>query len=168
MTHDNNSMQNYRKHFRQTIKLAYPVTIGQLGHVMLGVVDSMMVGRVGAEPLAASSLVNGLVFLVVVFGLGMSLAISPLVAIAKGSDNHEQCGIILRQGLFINFLVALILNGVVFFGADLIYSLNQPPLVAKLAVSYTKIVSFTILPFMLYRVIVNSSRDYIIPVQPCT
>jgi MATE family multidrug resistance protein len=151
MTHDNNSMLNYRKHFRQTIKLAYPVTIGQLGHVMLGVVDSMMVGRVGAEPLAASSLVNGLVFLVVVFGLGMSLAISPLVAIAKGSDNHEQCGIILRQGLFINFLVALILNGVVFFGADLIYSLNQPPLVARLAVSYTKIVSFTILPFMLFQ-----------------
>jgi MATE family multidrug resistance protein len=127
------------------------VTIGQLGHVMLGVVDSMMVGRVGAEPLAASSLVNGLVFLVVVFGLGMTLAISPLVAIARGSEDHEQCGIILRQGLLINVLVALILNAVVYFGADLIYYLNQPPLVARLAVSYTKIISFTILPFMLFQ-----------------
>jgi len=144
-------MKNYRKHFKSTLTLAYPVTIGQLGHVMLGVMDSMMVGRVGAESLAAASLVNGLVFLIVVFGLGMTLAITPLVAIAKGKDDSEQCGIILRQGFLINVIVSLILSLIIYAAADLIFFLNQPPRVAALAASYTRILSFSIIPFMLFQ-----------------
>ncbi|UCF63403.1 MAG: MATE family efflux transporter [bacterium] len=144
-------MNNYRKHFRSTFKLAYPVTIGQLGHVMLGVMDSMMVGRVGAESLAAASLVNGLVFLVVVFGLGITLAITPLVAIAKGKNDSEQCGIILRQGFLINVIVSVLLSIFIFVAADLIFFLNQPPRVASLAASYTQILSLSILPFMLFQ-----------------
>jgi MATE family multidrug resistance protein len=144
-------MHNYRYHFKRTLKLAYPVTIGQLGHVMFGVVDSMMVGRVGAEPLAAASLVNGLVFLVVVFGLGMTLAITPLVAIARGKNEFEQCGVILRQGLLINLVVSLLLSILIYIAADLIFFLNQTPVVARLAASYTKILSFSIVPFMLFQ-----------------
>jgi MATE family multidrug resistance protein len=50
----------YSKEFREMIKLAYPVIIGQLGHMMMGVVDSLMVGRIGAAPLAASAIAHGL------------------------------------------------------------------------------------------------------------
>lgn len=144
-------MENYGNHFKRTLKLAYPVAIGQLGHVMLGVVDSMMVGRVGAESLAAASLVNGLVFLIVVFGLGMTLAITPLVAITRGKNDFEQCGVILRQGLLINFLVSLLLSIIIYIAADLVFFLNQTPVVARLAASYTKILSFSIVPFMLFQ-----------------
>ena len=54
-------MNSYKYHIKETLKLAYPVVIGQLGHMMLGVVDSLMIGRLGAVQLAASSLVNGLI-----------------------------------------------------------------------------------------------------------
>jgi MATE family multidrug resistance protein len=144
-------MPNYQDHLKETLKLAYPVTIGQLGHIMLGVVDSMMVGKVGAVPLAASSLVNGLVFLIVVFGLGMTLAISPLVSIAKGREDQHQCGLILRQALLVNILLALLLNVIIFVLADVIFYLNQSPEVAEQAASYAKILSFSILPFMLFQ-----------------
>ena len=53
-------MTDIKFHIKETLKLAYPVVIGQLGHMMLGVVDSLMVGQLGAVPLAAASLVNGL------------------------------------------------------------------------------------------------------------
>jgi multidrug resistance protein, MATE family len=43
-------------HIGRTFELAYPVIIGQLGFIMMGVVDSMMVGELGAAPLAAASL----------------------------------------------------------------------------------------------------------------
>lgn len=145
------TMQSYRTHLVKTLKLAYPVTIGQLGHVMLGVVDSMMVGKVGAVPLAASSLVNGLVFLVVVFGLGMSLAITPLVAISRGKNDHEQCGIILRQALIVNMLVSVVLTLLIFFLSDLIFYLKQPPEVARQAASYARILGYSIIPFMLFQ-----------------
>ena len=140
-----------QNHLKRTIALAYPVTISQLGHVMLAVVDSMMVGKVGATPLAASSLVNGLVFLVMVFGLGMSLAITPLVAIAKGKEDHRECGVILRQALLINTMLALLLTVTVYFLSDLIFHLNQAPEVARQAASYAKIIGLSILPFMIFQ-----------------
>ena len=126
-------MTDLRTHIIETLKLAYPVIIGQLGHMMLGVVDSLMVGQLGAVPLAAASLVNGLILLIIVLGIGMSVALTPLVAIAKGSGNHEECGIILRQGLLINLVFSILLVIVVYFLADLIYFLNQPKEVALLA-----------------------------------
>ena len=60
---------SYSKEFKETLKLAYPVIIGQLGHMMMGVVDSIMVGKIGAAPLAASSITNGLFMLFMIFGI---------------------------------------------------------------------------------------------------
>ncbi len=144
-------MQHYRVHLRETVQLAYPVAIGMLGHIMLGVTDSIMVGKVGAVPLAASSLVNGLTFLVIVFGLGMTLAITPLVAIAKGKENYTECGVILRQALLTNTVFSVILMLLVYFLAGLIQYLDQPPAVAVQATSYARIISLTIFPFLLFQ-----------------
>lgn len=144
-------MTDLKFHIKETSKLAYPVVIGQLGHMMLGVVDSLMVGKLGAVPLAASSLVNGLILLIIVLGIGMSVALTPLVAIAKGSGNNDQCGIILRQGLLVNLVFSILLVFVVYFFADIIYYLDQPYEVAVLAESYLKILSFSIIPFMMFQ-----------------
>ncbi len=144
-------MTDIRFHIKETLKLAYPVIIGQLGHMMLGVVDSIMVGNLGAVPLAAASLVNGLILLVIVLGIGMSVALTPLVAIAKGSEDHDQCGIILRQGLLVNLVFSVLLVFIVYFFADIIYYLDQPHEVAVLAESYLKILSFSIIPFMMFQ-----------------
>ena len=144
-------MTDIKFHIKETLKLAYPVVIGQLGHMMLGVVDSLMVGQLGAVPLAAASLVNGLILLIIVLGIGMSVALTPLVAIAKGSGNHDQCGVILRQGLLVNLVFSILLVLVVYFFADIIYYLNQPYEVAVLAESYLKILSFSIIPFMMFQ-----------------
>ncbi len=144
-------MNSYKFHIKETLKLAYPVVIGQLGHMMLGVVDSLMVGRLGAVPLAASSLANGLILLVIILGIGMSVALTPLVAIAKGSDNHDECGIILRQGLLVNLIFSFLLVIAVYFLADLVYYLDQPIEVAVQAESYLKILNLSIIPFMLFQ-----------------
>ena len=144
-------MNSYKTHLKETFKLAYPVAIGQLGHIMLGITDSIMVGKVGAVSLAASSLVNGLVFLIVVFGLGMTLAITPLVSIARGREQYDQCGVILRQALLVNSVFTIFLFGLLYVLADLIFYLNQEQEVAIQAVSYTKIIAFSIIPFMIFQ-----------------
>ena len=145
-------MTSYKAHLKETLKLAIPVSIGQLGHIMLGVTDSIMVGKVGAVPLAASSLVNGIVFLILVFGLGMTLAITPLVSIARGKNEKDQCGVILRQSLFLNAVITIILLIIVYFIADMIIYLNQEEAVAIQATSYAKIIAFSIIPFMIFQV----------------
>lgn len=144
-------MKTYKDHLRETVSLAYPVAIGQLGHIMLGVTDSIMVGKVGAVPLAASSLVNGLFFLIVVFGLGMTLAITPLVSIANGKEQKEQCGVILRQAMLVNAVVMIVLLLLVIILAELIFSLKQEEEVAVQAYSYARILAFSIIPFMIFQ-----------------
>lgn len=145
-------MTSYKEHLEETVKLAIPVVIGQLGHIMLGLTDSIMVGRVGAVPLAASSLVNSLVYLIIVFGMGMTLAITPLVAIARGRKQKDQCGIILRQSLLLNTVVTLVLFGGLLLLGDMIKYLNQEAAVAVQAASYAKIIAFSIIPFMVFQV----------------
>ena len=58
---------NFQTHIKSTITLAYPMIIGQIGHIMMGVVDSIMVGQVGAQELAAASLSNAVFFQIFVF-----------------------------------------------------------------------------------------------------
>ncbi len=144
-------MNSYKEHIKETIKLAVPVSVGQLGQIMFGVVDSLMVGRVGAESLAASALVNGLFFLVMVLGIGLSMAITPLVAMAKGGSEHDKCGVILRQSLIVNVAFAVILNILIYFMSFTIPFLGQSPAVTSLAISYMKILSFSVIPFMLFQ-----------------
>ena len=128
-----------------------PITIGQVGHVMIGVIDSAMVGRVGPTPLAASALANGLFFIMMVIGIGISYAISPLVAISQGSGDKSGISKILHQSLMINLCTGLILSGITFFGAGLIKYMNQPSDVVAYAVPYFRIISLSIIPVMVFQ-----------------
>lgn len=145
-------MIDIKTHIKETARLAIPVSIGQIGHIMMGVVDSLMVGQVGTVPLAAAALVNGLFFLVLVLGIGMTMAITPLVAIKKGEKNDEECGMILRQALIVNIVFALLLLLLIFFGADFLTYLDQPSDVVAEAKSYMKILALSVLPFLLFQV----------------
>lgn len=138
-------------HIKDTFKLALPVSIGQLGHIMMGVVDSIMVGNVGTVPLAAASIANGLFFLILVLGIGLTYAITSLVAIAVGEKKLEDCGIILRQSLITNLIFSIVLIVAVYFTSELIFYMNQPEEVAIQASSYLKILAVSILPFMLFQ-----------------
>ncbi len=144
--------QATKKSIIETLKLAIPVSIGQIGHIMLGVTDSIMVGHVSSVSLAASSLVNGLFFLILILGIGITLAITPLTAIASGAKNLNQGKVILSNSIFINVVVAIALFALTYVLADWVDYLNQAPGVAVQASSYAKILSFSILPFMAFQV----------------
>jgi len=139
-----------KNHFRETINLAVPVVIGQVGITLMGIVDSAMVGRVGAASLAAASISGGFFFIITVVGLGIISSITPLVAIAVGSFNDAAPGKLFKQGFWVTVITSAILNLIVYFGAEVIHYMDQPPDVAELAISYTRIISFSILPMLLF------------------
>ena len=144
-------MQNIKEELKATIKLAYPVSLGQLGFMMMGVVDSIMVGGLGARALAASALSNGIFVLILIIGLGVSFAVTPLVAIAVGSKKSNECESTFKQSILINFALGVILLLAAFFLSIFIKYLNEPAGVAELAVPYMKILGFSILPVMLFQ-----------------
>src|SRR5690606_31749236 len=99
----------YRDHFRKNFLLAYPVVLSQLGHIMVSVFDSLMVGQIGTIPLAAASLGNSIFTITLVFGLGVSYSITPLIAAADGRRNYTRISLLLLNGLFSNLLLGVIL-----------------------------------------------------------
>ena len=125
--------------------------LSQLGHVLVGIADSVMVGHLGAEPLAAAALANVIFYLMMTFGIGVSFAITPLVAAADGEKNIEKSAEVLKHGTVINFLISLVLAFLVFAGGKGLYYLNQPEEVLKLAIPYLEIITISIIPLMLFQ-----------------
>ncbi|WP_460545331.1 MATE family efflux transporter [Echinicola sediminis] len=142
---------NFKKHFSRTYHLAYPVMLSQLGHVMVGVADSMMVGRLGAEPLAAASLANSIFFVVMMFGTGISMAITPLVAAADGGGKLLKISRIFNHGFAINGFAGIFLFLLIVLAAPLLHYMNQPEKVVDLAIPYLGIITLSLIPVMFFQ-----------------
>ncbi|GGZ27785.1 MATE family efflux transporter [Echinicola pacifica] len=142
---------NFQKHFSKTFLLAYPVMLSQLGQVLVGVADSMMVGRLGAEPLAAASLANSIFFVVMMFGTGVSMAMTPLVAAADGEGKPRRITRVFSHGLIINTFSGVILFLLIVLGSPLLHHMEQPEQVVKLAIPFLGIITISLLPLMVFQ-----------------
>jgi len=118
---------------------------------MMGVVDSLMVGKLGAAPLAASALGGSSAFIVLIIGIGVSYAVTPLVAIAVGAGRFEDCGIYFRQSLLVNSILSIIIAVIIYFAADLIKYFDQPVEVQNQAVDYMRIIGLSSIPLLLFQ-----------------
>src|SRR5690606_12893328 len=141
----------YKEHFKKNLFLAVPVMLSQLGHVMVGVADSIMVGRLCTVLLAAVSLGNGIFAVILMFGIGMFFAITPLVAAADGENNYRKSAKIFKHGFYISLVTGILLFLLTFAGGPVLYSLNQPEEVVKLAIPYLNIVALSLIPFMIFQ-----------------
>src|SRR5688572_641150 len=141
----------YRNHFAANIKLAYPVVFSQLGHILVNVVDSMIVGQLGTVELAASSLANSIFVVALVFGLGISYSISPLVASAAGKNNHSRLSLLLVNGTVLCTLFGIVLASSGYFLAPFVTYLNQPADVVAKTIPYISILFLSLLPLMVFQ-----------------
>ncbi|MCH7773518.1 MAG: MATE family efflux transporter [Bacteroidetes bacterium] len=118
---------------------------------MMGVVDSIMVGTLGSAPLAAAALGNSITLLIFIVGIGVSFAVTPLVAISVGANKYSDCGIFFRQSLLVNLTFGFILMAVTLICSELLIYLDQPAEVLGQAKSYTRILGLGALPVMLFQ-----------------
>ena len=86
---------------RPTLALALPIMAGMVGQMLMGLADTIMVGRVGVVSLAAAAFVIAVAHLPLVFGLGLLSAISVLTSQAFGARRPDEAGETLRHGLVI-------------------------------------------------------------------
>lgn len=143
-------MYLHKDEIKKTLIIAYPVIIGQLGFIMMGVVDSVMVGSIGPVPLAGATLGNSLFILLFIIGLGISVAVTPLVAIAVGGKQYEECGVLFRQSLIVNMAAGVVLAIIIIISSALLAYIGQPPEVVAQAQSYSRILGLSVIPSMLF------------------
>jgi MATE family multidrug resistance protein len=129
------------------MRLALPVVVVQVGMMLIGVVDTMVVGRLSSEALAAVALGHVAVVAVSSFGVGMLLALDPLVAQAVGAGDEVvvrrsvQRGMVLAIGLMVP--TTLLLMPV----ETVLTILRQPPETVPIAAAYVRICIPGLLPF---------------------
>lgn len=125
--------------------------MGSLGHLLVGLIDDIMVGRLGPVELAATSLGNSLVFIALSIGIGFSFAITPLIAESDGEGNVEKGRGIFQHGLILSTILGIVMVVMLFLLKPILYHLDQPEEVVILAIPYFEIVALSMLPLMVFQ-----------------
>lgn len=125
--------------------------VGSLGHLLVGLIDDIMVGRLGPIELAASSLGNSLVFIALSIGIGFSLAITPLIAESDGEGDEEKGRGIFQHGIILSIILGIAMVIMLFLLKPILYHLDQPEEVVILAIPYYEIVALSMLPLMIFQ-----------------
>ena len=95
----------YKEHYKDTIRLGVPIMLGQLGIIIVGFADNIMVGHHSTNELAAASFVNNFFNLAFIFGMGFSYGLTPIIGGLFAGKELKKAGETLKNSLFINFLV---------------------------------------------------------------
>ena len=145
-------MTTYRATTRDLLRLAVPVTTVQVGMMTMGVVDTAMVGRVGAAELAAVALGSMYFFLISIFGLGVLMALDPVVAQGAGARDHEGVARGVQRGLLLACGLGIAASLLHLPAAPILALLRQPTDVVPIAGSYVRALIPGILPFFVFSV----------------
>ena len=142
---------DYTKEFSYNWRLAAPVIMGMLGHTIVGLVDNLMVGQLGAAELAAVSLGNSFFFVAMSIGIGFSTAITPLVAEADSEHNFSRGKSAFKHGFVLCSILAIVLFALILLAKPLMYMMNQPQEVVVLALPYLDIIAISLVPLIIFQ-----------------
>lgn len=135
---------------KNTLNLAFPIILGELAQMSLGIIDTAMVGAVGYKQLAAGSLVNSVMNIPFVFGIGITISVSQMVSMAHGRNDRRLVSHYLYNGFWLCAISAIIIAVGLEFGKDILLHLNQDPEVAQYALPYMQIMAWSIIPMLLF------------------
>ena len=130
--------------------LAGPIIVNQLGHIGMSTADTIQVGPLGPESLAAVGLGAALQHFVLYLATGVVMGMSPLVSQAYGARDMAECRRVFVQGAWMAVLLSVPVALFCLAGGRVAVLLGQEPAVAELAGSYMRALAFGILPSLLF------------------
>jgi MATE family multidrug resistance protein len=130
----------------ETLKLAIPLALTQLGQIAMMTTDIAMIGRLGSEAMAAAALAHTVFFVSFTFGMGLVSAVAPLAAQAFGARNPHLIRRSLRVGMWAALLMSLPMMALLLRGEQILLMLGQAPTSAHLAQQYLLGLAWGMLP----------------------
>ena len=140
----------YKPYFKHIAKLSYPIIIGQLGIVLMGVADVIMIGKLDAVNLAAASFANAIYFTVCILGIGTLTAVSPLVAKSKGAGHPNQCAILLRQSVIAALILSVFISIILFLITENLQIFHQTERVNELTKNFLHLLNAGTFPLLIF------------------
>lgn len=143
-------LAEYIPFYKRNLHLALPLVLSQIGQVLVGLVDNMMVGHVGTVELAASAFANNVFVIGMFFGMGITYGITPLVGKAFGNGKTDQVIIWLKNGVLTHTAAAVFLSVLMFGLYFLLPFMGQTNDVLEAAKPYYLLLCASYIPFMLF------------------
>ncbi|MGE0566164.1 MAG: MATE family efflux transporter [Pseudolabrys sp.] len=136
----------WRREIIETIGLALPIALTQLGQIAMMTSDLALVGRLGGRAVAASALAQIVLFAVFVLGMGLVSAVAPLAAQAYGAREPRMVRRALRVGLWVSTIIGIPLTVLQLQGEPILLALGQDPVTSQLAGQYLGGLAFCLMP----------------------
>ena len=143
-------MQRYLREVRPTLTLALPIIIGQVSQMLMGITDSIMIGRTGTVPLAAASFGGNIFGVFYVLGIGLMLPVAIFVSRARGANRPEECGEYLRHGLALALGFGLVETAAIAALGTQLHWFGQPREVLAQVNPFFQLIGFSITPVLVY------------------
>jgi len=144
------TISDYLPVYRKNLTLAVPVILAQLGQVTVNLADNMMVGHVGTTELAAASFAINVFHVGMLFGLGITMGITPLVGQSFNAHNPGGVGGWLKNGILVHFIAAILLCLLMSSVAFFMGQLGQSEDVVRAAIPYFLIQVASLLPMLIF------------------
>jgi multidrug resistance protein, MATE family len=136
----------WRKEVGDTVKLAWPMALTQLGQIAMMTSDLALLGRLGDHVVAAVALAHAVLFAAFVIGMGVVSAVAPLASQAFGARRPRMVRRSLRVGLWAATLLGVPLSSAQIYGQELLLALGQSPEAARLASHYLYGLAWSLVP----------------------
>ena len=134
------------------LRLALPLILAELAWMSMGIVDTMMVGRLshGAEAIGGTSLAGVIFSVVGIFGIGLLMGMDALVSQSYGAGDTDDCNKSLWNMVYLTLPLAPVLMGLVEVGLYLLRKFGVNPGVEAVALPYMQMLRWSMLPLLLY------------------
>ena len=139
-----------RDEARTLVRLSLPVAAAQVGTMMMGMVDTAMVGRVSVDALAAASIGNAFVYFTLLSTNGLLMGMDPIVSHAHGRGDGRTAGIALQRGLVLAVLMSLVVGAVWAAVGPVLEQLRQEPRLVEAARGYVRVQIPSIIFFLCF------------------
>lgn len=136
---------------RATLLLAAPIILGQVSQMLMGAIDSIMIGQVGTVPLAASAFAGAVFGFFYVSGLGLCMPVAVLVSRAHGAAQPKECGEWLRHGLAVATVTGLVAAAAMELIGTQLHRFGQPPEVVAAAQPFFTLIAASLVPALMFQ-----------------
>jgi multidrug resistance protein, MATE family len=131
-------------------RLALPIVVVQVGLMFMGVVDTIMVGQISRQALAAVALGNLCFFAAAIFGMGVLLSLDPVISQAVGAKDDAAIARALQRGFVLSLVLTVLVSALLPFSGRMLTVLRQPADVVPLVQDYMLAIIPGVLPFFLF------------------
>jgi MATE family multidrug resistance protein len=140
----------YKKHYKELFMLGFPIIVGQVGSIVLGFADTVMIGWHSTNELGAASFVNNMFNLAIISGTGFSYGLTPVSGELYGKGKLAEAGQALRCSLFANGFAGVLLTAAMFIVYLNVERLGQPEELLPLIKPYYSVLLLSLVFVMIF------------------